>query len=305
VEIPLDGSGIRSLTETPVSEKAPAYSPSGSQFALVSDITGFDVIWVQSKAEGWQRPLVTEKDFPDHRTLSFSRPFFSPDGQRIVYHRNVKEGGSEIWISSVTGGSPVRLFADTDRMQFAPTWSPDGNSIAFITGNKIGMQLAVARIGSSSPPAILKEKVHYFQPQWSPDGKWLCYMTPEGAALISVDGKVDRPLSRQQWLTGGWSKDGATLYAIRQSEKRRLLISATNVATGEETVISDAGVSPLLITDAVFAGFTLAPDGQSFATSILRSKSDIWILEDFDPKPHSLFWFLQPKHKDGKEKAAR
>jgi serine/threonine protein kinase len=291
IEVPLDGSAVRNLTTTPVNEKAPAWSPQGNQFAFVSDITGSDVIWVKNPAERLQRPLVTAKDFSDAETDSFSRPFFSPDGKRIVYHRNTKPGLTDIWISSVSGGSPVRLYADKNASQLAPSWSPDGNWIAFIHATPGQMSLRKARIGSSDAPVLLKDNVIYLQPQWSPDGKWLTYLDKDGASIISADGKTSKHISTTPWLTGGWSQDGKTLYSIRQSETRRLLVVATDVELGQERLIADAGVSPILVTDAVFAGFSLAPDGESFATSILKSASDLWVLEDFNPEPPSLFSF--------------
>jgi hypothetical protein len=33
-----------------------------------------------------------------------------------------------------------------------------------------------------------------------------------------------------------------------------------------------------------FRGFSLAPDGKSFATSLDRAKADIWIMEGFNKK---------------------
>ena len=83
--------------------------------------------------------------------------------------------------------------------------------------------------------------------------------------------------------------DSKTVYSVRQSETRRLLVSATDIANGQEKLISDAGVSPILVTDSVFAGFSMGRDGKSFATSVLRSKADLWILEDFQSGPKSLF----------------
>ena len=293
IEVPLDGSAIRNLTSTPVSEKAPAWSRQGNQFAFVSDITGSDVIWIKNPAERWQRPLVTSKDFADGETVSFSRPFFSPDGKRIAYHRNKKTGMADIWISSVSGGSPVRLYADAKGSQLAPSWSPDGNWLAFIHAEDNKMSLRKTRIGSGDPPVVIKDEVIYLQPQWSPDSQWLTVLSKDGVSVISADGKTSRQISKTPWLTGGWSDDGDTLYSIRQSESRRLHVVATDFQTGRETLIADAGVSPILVTDAVFAGFTLSHDGKSFATSILKSSSDLWILEDFDPNPPPLFSFLK------------
>lgn len=289
LEVPLDGKPPKYLTETPVNEKAPAWSPRGNQFAFVSDITGSDVIWVRSETEGWERPLVTAADFNDTKTASLSRPFFSPDGQRIVYHRNNKDGSTELWISSASGGTPIRVFEDSQHGQFTPVWSPDGNWIAFLTSTGHSYSLAKIRVGSSEPPTILKDKVGYFQPQWSPDGAWILVMQEKAMFMISPDGKTERQISDQPWLTGGWSSDSKTVYSIRQDESHELKVLATNIASGEEKFIVDAGIKQAFATDSPLVGFSMSRDGMSFATSVLRTKADLWILENFDPNPKS-FW---------------
>lgn len=281
VSFPLDGSAPVDLSSTTMNEKAPAWSPSGTQFAYASDRTGHDTIWIKSVADGLERPLVTEKDFPDQGIISFSRPVFSPDGQRIAYHRNAGEAGTDIWISNLAGGAPVRLYQQKGR-QFSPAWSPDGNWIAYIRSNLSRLDLVKVRIGGSEPPVLIKSDVVYYQPQWSPDGKWINVESEKGVFIISPDGKSERQISKTIWLAGGWSRDSKLLYSIRQDPNRRLVVYATNAQTGEDKLIVNAGVSPLLTDDAAFAGFSMAPDGKSFATSELKVSSDIWVLENFE-----------------------
>src|SRR5262245_20416489 len=104
IQIPLDQSPIKSITSTGWNEKGPAWSPNGKQFAYVSDRSGSEVIWIKSPLDGSEKPFVTEKDFADRQT-SLSRPSFSPDGQRLAYHRG-GEKRFQIWISNLAGGSP-------------------------------------------------------------------------------------------------------------------------------------------------------------------------------------------------------
>lgn len=284
VSFPLDGSTPVELSSTTVNEKAPAWSPSGTQFAYVSDRTGHDTVWIRSVADRLERPLVTENDFPDQGTISFSRPMFSPDGQRIAYHRNAGDTGTDIWISNLAGGAPVRLYQQKER-QFSPAWSPDGNWIAYLCLNRSRWDLVKVRVGGSEPPVLIKSDVMYYQPQWSPNGEWINTESEKGVFIISPDGKSERQISKTIWLTGGWSRDSKLLYSIRQDPNRRLAVYATNAQTGEDKLIVVAGLSPLLTEDAAFAGFSMAPDGKSFATSELKVLSDIWVLENFENQP--------------------
>lgn len=292
VQVPLDKSPIKNLTSTSWNEKGPAWSPNGNQFAYASDRNGSEVIWIKSQLDGSEKPLITEKDFPDQKTEVISRVSFSPDGQRIAYHRGTPLG-AEIWISTLAGGSPVRLIAE-NRPQFCPTWSPDGNWIAYVynSGGKFG--IAKAKIGSNQPAVTLKENVVYFAPQWSPKGEWISYQTNGGLFVVSPDGKNTRSLSKETWLANGWSRDGSLIYGVRQDEKRHLRVSSIRVDTAEETLINDLGASPLLIGGgASLVGFSLAPDGKSFATAIQQTKGDIWLLRGFQKSHGFLARFRQ------------
>ena len=55
-------------------------------------------------------------------------------------------------------------------------------------------------------------------------------------------------------------------------------------ANGEERQISDLGIAPPGVRFSArtgLGGFSLAPDGRSYASSIARPKGDLWILEGF------------------------
>jgi Tol biopolymer transport system component len=279
IEVPLNGDPMRNLTSTPLNEKAPAWSPQGNQFAYVSDRNGRDVIWVRSQTEGWERPLVTEKDFPNESILWFSRPVFSPDGLRIAYHVNTSKY-TQIWISSLAGGSPIRLFNEPFG-QYSPAWSSDGDWIAYLRHLGKEHELVKMRVGGSESPVTLEKHSLYFQPQWSPDGSSILFQTAEGEIIAATDGSERKVISKEIWFTGGWARDSSLLYGIRQDANRRMIVVSLDPKTGTEKSISQLGTTPMQTTDSPFAGFSMAPDGKSFATSIHRTESDLWILEDF------------------------
>ena len=103
VEMSLDGKPTRPLLATARNESDPAWSPDGNLFAYVTDRSGQDEIWLRTREGRWvDRPLVTQRDFGDDRTIMLSSPSFSPDGQRIAYQRNAQKPiwPLRIWISS-------------------------------------------------------------------------------------------------------------------------------------------------------------------------------------------------------------
>ena len=127
----------------------------------------------------------------------------------------------------------------------------------------------------------MEKRSSYFQPQWSPDGSSILFQTGEGEILAASDGSGRKVISKEVWFTGGWSHDSSLLYGIRQDANRKLIVVSLDPKTGTEELISELGTTPMQISESPFAGFSMAPDGKSFATSIHRSESDLWILEDF------------------------
>ena len=285
VEIPIDGSPMRPLVSTPRYESWPAWSPVGRQLAYTAVRNGAYEIWLADLQNGGERPLITGKDFGNELIQFLAQPSFSPDGRRIAYLRFSAES-SAIWVSTVEGGPPVQLAPEPDVVrQDSPTWSPDGNWIAYVSTLGDQHVLAKVRPGGSRPPENLRDVVGRFV-QWSPRGDWITCITKNGFELISSDGQTTQHLSNAIPLVHGWSKDGAFVYGVKSDDRRRLLLFSIEIGTGHEKTVTDLGPTPIVAvpyqTGIGLRGLSLAPDGKSFAASILRAKSDIWILEGFD-----------------------
>ncbi len=278
VEIPLSGSeGVRPLITTNRDEMFPAWSPTGKQFAYVTNRDGPQEIWVKSVQEGWEHPLVTQRDFPDDEDRAFLTPAFSPDGLRIAYSRRSTKHFGAIYISPVGGGSPIRL-TNSDDFEIGPVWSPDGNWIVFFSA-KGG--LVKVKVGTSELPVTLLSDGCENPAQWSPDGQWIACASDKGVDLFTAEGKDFHTVgSREAFVT--WSKDGKSLYTLGQADGGHWKLGLIDVKSGTEKILSDLG------TQYRFASpynpsfpMSLSPDGTSLATSVLNIKSEIWMLEGF------------------------
>ena len=106
----------------------PQISPDASQ--IIYKRSGFDIMNDTSKGNLW----ILNADGTSHRKLtsrevSESKATWSPDGNRIAFVSNTKEG-SEIYMYWVLTGQIAKL----SQLEMSPgniTWSPDGKLIAF------------------------------------------------------------------------------------------------------------------------------------------------------------------------------
>jgi serine/threonine protein kinase len=287
ISVPLDGSAVRPLVGASRSEFDSDYSPAGDQVVVASDRTGSSQIWLHNLRDTSARPLVTEKDFGLTWVASFDDPAFSPDGRRLTYSI-LQDSGNAVFISSVAGGKPVRLVAE-GYAQRAPAWNGDGTWIAYLRNNKGVWELVKAPSGGGSTATVLAKGVQPVHPKWS--GSSLAYMTAEGLTVVSEDGAQSRILSKDRWLVFGWSRNGEFIEGIKEQgtgqEGRRRVVARLDVKTQQEKVLAEFAFP----ADAI-RGFSLAPDGLSFATSVNHPSGELILLDGFE-QPGVLSSLLQ------------
>lgn len=294
VETSAAGSPIRPLLATARNESDPVWSPDGNVVAYVTDRSGADEIWLGSREARWvDRPLITQKDFGDDRTIMLSAPSFSPDGQRIAYQRNAQKPiwPLRIWISLTAGGPPVPLLPPThEGYQGAPSWSPDGQWIAYTEWKDGEWMLVKVRVGSGGEPVVLRtDGVPNATPGWSPRNDWITWETERGFFLVSPDGGRQRRLSDDQWLVHTWSRDGSEVFGIRETESLRLSLVAVNAGTGNARVIADLGPSPPVNNPV--KGLSVGADGRTIVTSIVRARGDLWLVDGLQWRNGPRRWF--------------
>jgi serine/threonine protein kinase len=283
-EISLDGSPVKTLLATSRNEMDPAWSPVSDQYAFVTDRAGNQQIWLRTRQGGqnmWrEEPLVTEKNFSGGPTYLLGTPAFSPDGQQLAFSHYGTQ--FSIWISRLDGSQPIKLVAgDGDHFQDAPTWSADGNWIAYVGLSATHFTLAKVQKGGQ-PKVIKYEVTPSTRPQWSPDNRWIACETPQGLTLISPDGSGERVIGETGWFAYGWSADASHVYGLRQSDDtRRLMLTSIDVKTSAQRILA-ADLGPVPLVNLPARGFTRI-SGRSFATSLARVRSDMWLLEGFTP----------------------
>ena len=276
MEMPVEGSAPRTVISTARAEISPAWHPDGIRFAYSTDRSGAPEIWLRNRADGSERRIAGGGEFPGVGALLDCA--ISPAGDRVAYRvsRSRQGGLPSIWISPLSGEAPAKFWNDPlNSPQRGPSWSPDGNWIAFYGVRDGKLAVMKARVGGGEPPELLAYMATNRPIYWSPRGDWIVYRDGDTLRIVSQDGKQNRLVSERAWEAYGWSKDGAALYGIGAGENRRLILARIDVATERERQIADLGQFPpesdfisATSNDLFFRGFSLHPDGKSFLTSM-------------------------------------
>jgi Tol biopolymer transport system component len=92
----------------------------------------------------------------------------SPDNKRLAF-----TALDRLWVMDLPNGTPRRLVPSENVGEFQPTWSPDGQYIAYVTWNDIdGGTVSRARSDGSGQPQKLSSKPAYYEkPAYSLDGR--------------------------------------------------------------------------------------------------------------------------------------
>jgi serine/threonine protein kinase/Tol biopolymer transport system component len=289
VRVPLDGSGFQTLLSTSRNEFDPAWSPTGLEYAYVTDRSGTLEIRRRNDDGTFDETLVSSDRFPSP-TVAYGSLAFSPDGKSVAYQR-LSDDGFRLWVSTLGGDPPIRLAAD-DLYQDAPSWSPNGRWIAFVQGTGGHWDLVKAQSGHSSVTIARDAVVPYSRPQWSPDGKLIAFQSQRGLSVIGPEGEGLRVISYDDWLTFAWNPTNNQIYGLRRDDDHvHFSLAVVNPATRAVRPIGRS-LDFVPIANQPIRGFTWT--GHDFATSIARVKSDIWILDGFSQPARFFdrFWFF-------------
>ena len=148
-----DGSGLKQLTKGHGDDREPKFSPDGKTIAFSSDraFKGSYDIWTVDMATGAVKQ-VTSSDLDEYE------PNWTPDGSGIVFASGTGIAAKSIELIDLASRrqNTVAAIDPAAGRVDAPSFSPDGKSLAYVQFSGAGMFLNSARLvvttaGSSAP----------------------------------------------------------------------------------------------------------------------------------------------------------
>jgi Tol biopolymer transport system component len=247
-----DGTDIKRLTNSPGYDAEASYSPDGKQIAFCSMRGAFpaEKRTPEDRARFEKDPAyygdiyIMNADGSNVRQLTTAPgydggPFFSPDGQRIIW-RHFAENGmvADVFTMKLDGSDKQRL-TDFQTMSWAPYFHPSGKYIIF-TSNKLGFEnfelFIVDAAGAKQPVRVTYTDGFDGLPVFSPDGARLCWTTNRTADKTS------------QLFLAKWNHEAALAaldaappradYPVKPEAKPGLTLTSGSVLTSAKDALS-------------------------------------------------------------------
>jgi serine/threonine protein kinase/Tol biopolymer transport system component len=258
----------------------PSFSPDGHWivFALGPNLYETNI---------FKRPVLggdpVQLTFFEH--AASASPAWSPDGQRIAFIGN-QSGVPRVWMISANGGA-AQVLENTNASDtnYKLTWWPSSDIIYQQSGQRNYLQI---NDKTHEEKTIIQADPSlgwvWSKPVSSPDDKKIAFnwnRNGDGLWIVSVEPYSETLLLRGDSVPVGWSPDGKYVYAIRRELGRAREIIRVQVAAPNE--VTSVAILPGDVVD--FGGASVSPDGRKIFANVGEEKSDVWLMENFDPSP--------------------
>ena len=227
---------------------------------------------------------ITPEDYFSFESLS--DPHLSPDAKLAAYvvtkvDRAQNRRSSSIWLVATDGATPPRQFTTSPQSANFPRWSPDGQSLAFLssrpgpdttTGEQPRSQIYLLSMSGGEARRITNFKNGVSGFQWSPDGTQLVVITRTGPSDSRPESKERSDVrhykhSSYKFNDTGWFDDRRTHFWIVDLKTG----NTKQLTEGNDWNDSDPQWSP----DGTRIAFVSNRTGREFDGD---RNSDVWVI---------------------------
>lgn len=260
-----DGSKQVNLTRDHANNFSPTWSPTGEHILFVSERGGPADLYLMDADGSNVRPVFRKKA----RRIE---PTWSPDGQMIAYHSETPRWS--IRIAAVHGINSKQI-AVADPRGGNPSWSADGNEIAFVDNIGGSRRIRIVKVRSGAIRTFLPHQSPWmYTPAWAPEGDRLAFSWykwgiggKEAIYVAERDGRNLKQIGKAELGTfsPAWAPEGDSLVYVEEAKDGDRQIVTINLRTGTKKRLTRRGLN---ITPAWFDPRTVpvAPQPQLLTT---------------------------------------
>jgi imidazolonepropionase-like amidohydrolase/Tol biopolymer transport system component len=193
----------------------------------------------------------------------------SPAGDRVVY-----SALGYLYLKDLPSGTPTRVTRQADHFELYPSFSRDGQRIAFVTWNDESLgSVRTIDLRSGRETILTKQPGKYLEPRFSPDGGTVVYTKSRGGFLtspwhgietgvyrVAADGRGEPARITREGTAPQFGASGGRLFVTRTAVKEEVELSSTLVSLGV-----DGSEEREVAKSERATEFAVSPDGKWLA----------------------------------------
>ena len=273
--------GFTQTRLTDDSGHSPSWSPDGGR--LVYDCTtetGVSHICLMDTAGSNPQPLTGAPVPPEYKY-----PAWSPNSEKIVFEGHFNAAVTELFVINADGTGLTQI-TELASISSQPTWSPDGNQIAFAVETDTNSEIYLMNMADAQQVKMTDDPAPDLHPIWSPDsqyiffesrrtGDWEIYrMQADGSELMNL---TNSPLDDTAPVI---SPDGSRIaYTVSDGEGLAHDIYVMNVdgtAQRQLTNTPDFEFAPTWSPDSQNIAYISDPQGSSNSALYVMKADGQW-----------------------------
>ena len=221
---------------------------------------------------------------------------WSADGKRIAF-ASTHGGQPQVWTVTADGGVPHALVLSDLSDSFDLAWSPGSQILYQQAGNRNYYELNPET--RQTRLLVRGSSVGWiFSPVYSPDGRNIAVAwnrrPDRGIWVIDAKERRETPVYTTvaaPVMPVGWSADGSSIYVVegKNSTYRGLAAPLGETVTDAKILMVPLNGGVVETVAALpfeeIGSVAMTPDGRRFILTVYSSRSDVWVVDNFDVSP--------------------